>query len=132
MAFSGRDFLILKDGVAIAGMQETSMSIADSGVDITSKSSIGYRELADFSGTESIDLTATGVLQDATFRAIALGGTGTSKMLTDITIQWGDAATLSGNFRLGAFENAGNHDVEETFSITLMSSGAWAYVEAGA
>jgi len=129
-AQSGRDLLVLKNAVAIAGLRETSIAHDGSPIDITSKGDSGYRTLASFSGVESIDITASGVWEDDTLRAISLGGTGTTKLLTDITLAWGDGATLSGDFYLASNTSAGNHDNEETYEVTLQSSGEWTYTAA--
>lgn len=129
-AQSGRDLLVLKNAVAIAGLRETSIAHDGSPVDITSKGDSGYRTLASFSGTEAIDISASGVWDDDTLRAISLGGTGTSKLLTDITLAWGDGATLSGDFYLASNTSAGSQGGEETYDISLQSSGAWAYTAA--
>ena len=129
-AQSGRDFLIKKNNVAIAGLQETSVAHDGSPIDITNKGDNGYRTLASFSGVESVDVSGTGVFEDDTIRDIAFAGTSTTKLLTDITIDWGDGATMSGNFYLASFTSAGNHDGAETYDITLQSSGAWTYTSA--
>lgn len=129
-AQSGRDLLVLKNSVAIAGLRETGITHDGSPIDITNKGDNGYRTLASFSGVESIDISVSGVWEDATLRDIMFAGTGTSKLLTDITLSWGDGATLSGDFYLSGGESAGNHDAEETYSHTLQSSGAWTYTPA--
>lgn len=129
-AQSGRDLLVLKNSVAIAGLRETSIAHDGSPIDITNKGDDGYRTLASFSGVESIDITASGVWEDDTLRGISLGGTGTTKLLTDITLAWGDGATLSGDFYLATNTSAGNHDGEETYDVTLQSSGEWTYTSA--
>lgn len=126
-AQSGRGLLVKDGGTAIAGLRETSITVNSEPVDITSKGDSGYRTLASFAGVESIEVNASGVFDDDTTRDIAFAGTGTTKLLTDHTLEWGDGATLSGDFYLSNFESAGNHDGEETYSITLMSSGAWTY-----
>ncbi len=129
-AQSGRDLLVLKNSVAIAGLRETSVAVDGSPVDITNKGDNGYRTLASFSGVESIDITASGVWLDDTIRDIAFAGTGTTKLLTDITLSWGDGATMSGDFYLASFTDGGNHDGEETYDCTFQSSGAWTYTSA--
>jgi predicted secreted protein len=129
-AFSGREFLVLKDAVAIAGLRETSVSVDGSPIDITSKGDSGYRTLAGFAGNRALDITASGVLKDDVFRAIAVG-TG-SLLLTDITLQYADGATLSGDFYLATTEDAGNFDNEATYNVTLQSSGVWTYTASAA
>lgn len=129
-AQSGRDLLILDGATAIAGLRETSVTVNSEPVDITNKGDSGYRTLASFAGTEAIDVSGSGVFEDKTVRDLAFAGTGTTKLLTDWTLEWGDGATLAGDFYLASFESAGNHDGEETYSITLQSSGEWTYTAA--
>ena len=129
-AQSGRDMLVLKDGVAIAGCRETSITFQGEPVDITNKGSNGYRTLASFSGVESFDITNSGVWEDDVMRGIAFSGPGNSKLLTDITLQWGDGATMACDFYLSGYTSGGNHDAEETQETTLQSSGPWTYTPA--
>jgi len=129
-AQSGRDLLVLKAATAIAGLRETSLTINSEPVDITGKGDSGYRTLASFAGVEAIDISASGVFQDDVMRDIAFAGTGTTKLLTDVTLDWGDGGSLSGDFYLASYESAGAHDGEETYDISLRSSGAWTYTSA--
>jgi len=125
MAVSGRLFLVKKDGTAIAGAQTSSMSIDNSPVDITDKASGGWRELADFSGARSIDLAISGIWDDDTVRDLALASDDSGLLLTDVTLDFGDGASLSaGNFHLANYEETGEHSEAVTFTATLQSSGA--------
>lgn len=130
MAYTGRDLLIKKGVAAIGGLRETGYSVDSSPIDITSKDDGGHRALAGFSGVESLDISGTGVVKDSVLQDIAFAGAGTSKLMTDITIEWGDGASVSGDFYLASYESNGNHDGEETYSLTLQSSEAWTYTAA--
>lgn len=129
-AQSGRDLLVLKDGTAIAGLRETGVTVNSEPVDITNKGSDGYQTFASFAGVESIEISTSGVWQDDILRGIMFSGTGTSKLLDDITLRFPDGATISGDFYAGPFESGGNHDGEETYSCPFKSSGAWTYTAA--
>lgn len=129
-AQKGRDLLVLKNAVAIAGLRETSVAHGGSPIDITSKSDSGARTLASFSGTETIDISGSGVFDDDTIRNIAFGGPTVSKLLTDITLEWGDGSTMSGDFYLASFTSAGSHGGEETYDIALQSSDVWTHTPA--
>jgi predicted secreted protein len=129
-AQAGRDFTVSKGGTVIAGLRETSATANSEPIDITGKDDNGYRTMASFAGVESIDITATGVWKDDTLRSIGFAGTGTTKLLTDITLEWGDGASLSGDFYLNSYEASGNQDNEETYSVSLQSSGDWTYTAA--
>lgn len=127
MADTGRDLLILKNATAIAGAQENGISIDNSPVDITSIGSGGYRTLADFAGMRSLDISISGVWENKIIRDEALGGT---LLLTDITIEFADGGSLSGDFYLASYEENGAHDGSVTFTASLQSSGAWTYTTA--
>lgn len=122
-ARSGRDLIIKKATVAIAGVRTTSVSIDNSPVDITSKSDGGFRKLASFAGMRALDISVEGVWEDQIISDIAIG-TG-SALLTDITIEDG-VDRITGDFYIANFEYAGDHDGEMTYSATLQSSEAWA------
>jgi predicted secreted protein len=127
MADTGRELLILKNSVAIAGAQEQSISIDNSPVDITSIGDAGYRTLADFAGMRALDISISGVWSDKTVRDQALGAT---LLLTDITIEFADGGDISGDFYLASYEESGAHDGAVTFTASLQSSGAWTYTTA--
>jgi predicted secreted protein len=122
-ASSGREFLILKAGTAIAGLRENSLSVDGSPVDVTDKDDGGYRTLASFAGSKSFEISASGVLKDEILRDIALG-TG-SLLLTDITVEFDDGDVITGDVYLASAEFAGAYDGENTYTVALQSSGAW-------
>lgn len=127
MADTGRDLLILKNAVAIAGAQENGISVDNSPVDITSIGDGGFRTLADFAGMRSLDISISGVWADKTMRDQALGAT---LLLTDITVEFADGGEISGDFYLANYEETGAHDGAVTFTATLQSSGEWTYTTA--
>lgn len=127
MADTGRDLLILKNAVAIAGAQENGVSVDNSPVDITSIGDGGFRTLADFAGMRALDISISGVWADKTLRDSALGAT---LLLTDITIEFADGGDIAGDFYLANYEETGAHDGAVTFTATLQSSGAWTYTAA--
>lgn len=127
MADTGRDLLILKNAVAIAGAQENGISVDNSPVDITSIGDAGYRTLADFAGMRTLDISVSGVWVDKVVRDSALG---TTLLLTDITIEFADGGDISGDFYLASYEETGAHDGAVTFTASLQSSGAWTYTTA--
>lgn len=128
-ASSGRDFTISKAGTVLAGLRENSVSFDGSPVDITGKSSNGFRTLASFSGVRSFEITASGFLDDIVLQAIAADEDSTL-LLTDITIEYADGATCSGDVFLSSYQQSAPHETEVTYSVTLQSSGEWSYTPA--
>lgn len=127
MADTGRDLLILKNAIAIAGAQENGISIDNSPIDITSIGDGGYRTLADFAGMRTLDISVSGVWVDKVMRDQALGAT---ILLTDITIEFADGGDIAGDFYLASYEETGAHDGAVTFTASLQSSGEWTYTAA--
>ncbi|NIQ01591.1 MAG: hypothetical protein GWM98_15400 [Nitrospinaceae bacterium] len=126
----GRAFKIKKGSVTIASGRTKSLAWSGEPIDITTDDDSGIRTLlGNAIGQEQIDLSFDGVSDAGEFRDIALAPA-TSKMLTDITIEWPDGETLSGNFFLNSFSENGAYQDAMTFSASLQSSGTWTYVSA--
>jgi predicted secreted protein len=128
-ATSGRDFVILKDGTAIAGLRENSLALDGSPVDVTTKDDSGFRTIADFAGVKSFDISASGVLEDDILQDLALNPS-SSLLLTDITIEFADGAIVDGDVYLASADFSGAHDGENTYDVSLQSSGEWTYTPA--
>jgi predicted secreted protein len=124
-AKSGRDLLIKKAGTAIAGFRTNTVTIDGSPVDITSKDDGGFRTMADFAGTLSIDMEGEGVWKSNTLGAIAYAATTTGRLLTDITLVNANGDTIAGDFYLANYSEPGGHEAEITFTTSLQSSGPW-------
>lgn len=126
-ATSGRKFVIKKAAAVLAGLRENSMSFDGSPVNVTDKGSSGFREIASFAGVESFEISASGVTKSTTFLN-TLMDPANSKLLTDITIEYGDGTVVDGDVYVASLERTGAHDGEETFTITMQSSGTWTVV----
>ena len=123
---SGRLFLIKKAGVALLGLKENSVSIDGSPVDVTDKLDGGFRTFADFAGSKSLEISASGVIKDNVLRNLAMG-TG-SLLLTDVVVEYPDGTRYGCNLYLASAEFSGSHEGENTYDVTLQSSGAWTQV----
>jgi len=130
MADKGRAFIINKAASPIAGCQSDSMSVNNAPVDITDKASNGWRELAGFAGTRSIDLAISGVWKDKTVRDLALGAD-SALLLSDVTLDFADGGSFSaGDWYLSSYEETGDYAGAVTFTGTLLSSGEITYTPA--
>jgi|GEM_PF-823363 len=129
----GRELLLKKNSVIIAGLRNVSVSWGGESIDITSGEDSGIRTLIAASGQEQIDISFDGITKDSVLRDIALGSA--SKLLTDVTIEWpifdtatnADPADISGSFRLSSYEEGAPYQDAITFSGSLESSGAWTF-----
>lgn len=135
-AQKGRSFLLkVSDNasppsfVTLAGLRETDFSINGDTVDITDKDSNGFRELLDGGGTKSLSVSGSGVFDDDAqadeLRRRADGGD-----LAEYQLTFGNSDVLTLTGQVTSFSRAGAHDGEETFDVTIESSGQWAYTEA--
>lgn len=127
--YKGRTFLLKTGtwggGTTIADCRTHTFTINNEQVDITNKSSNGYRTLLEAAGTQSLSISFGGIVSDnaafETFQgyanansinAFALGG-------------FGDSDYIEGSFAVSTYEITGEHNGEQTFTATLESSGAW-------
>lgn len=122
---AGRNFLIKKNNVDLAGVRSKSMAFGGEPIDDSDADDDGYRTLLTEAAGLTLDVSVEGVIKDDTMRAVALGSG--SKLLTDITLAFPDGDTISGDFFLTAYEESGPYKDAQTFSASLSSSGAWTY-----
>lgn len=134
-AEKGRAF-ILKIGssavpevfTTIGGMRATSLQINNELVDITSKSSGGWREILGGAGTRVIAVAGSGVFTDSsaetTFQQKAMTGA-----VSNYQIMFESGAYFEGPFFAANLEYSGDHNGERTYSLRLESAGAISFAE---
>lgn len=126
-AQKGRDFLLYigaaGSGTLVADMRSTSFRRAGETVDVTTKDSAGARTLLAAGGSYSVSLSGTGVVSDNDQTA-TLDGYVKARSIQAMGIVWADGDKIDGNFQVTQFEAAGEHNGEQTWNITLESSGA--------
>lgn len=121
----GRADLIKKNNVAIAGVREKSLSWAGDAIDVTSDEDGGIRKLLEVYGQQQLSISVSGIFKDdLTFRNIALN-TGTTGLLTDITYEFSDGTTITGDVLLVGYEEGAPYKDATTFSVTLEYADAW-------
>ena len=140
-AQKGSSFLLKENSsgtpVVIGGLRSTSMTIngeivdttaKDTAVFITAGSDIG-RTILEGGGVRSMSISASGVFIDGagenTMRGFAFTGA-----INAYQLVFGDTSTLDGSFAITSFEKAGEYNGEETYSMTLESSGAMVWTNA--
>lgn len=131
MAAIGRDLIVTQADERIMGIRSASLTFNGESIDITAGENNGVRELLPESAEESIDISGEGIMKESRLHELVLGGS--SRMLEDITITFpvhtpgNTAASLTGSFRLGTYEESYPYKEGVTFSFTLQSSGLWVY-----
>ena len=114
----------------IAGLRSTSMTINGEMVDITTKDSdplvsggsTKARALLAGGGVSNMAISASGVFTDSALendiRVRAQKG-----QIDSYKLVFGDGDNIVGNFQITSYERAGEYNGEETYSLTLESSG---------
>ena len=126
MSGLGRNWILAKNNVTIAGLQEKSFSLSIDNVDVTSDSSAGYRELHSKAGQISMDISFSGVMQGVVLRNLIMAA-GTSIQFTDFTLTDEGGGVFAGTWNLGGYEETGSYNGVITFSGSLQSSGTLSY-----
>ena len=130
----GRRFLLqVGDGASpevfttIAGLRNTNFTINNEAVDITNKDSSGWRTLLAGAGTRSLSVSADGVMDDVAVTQTILTDSYSSGAFKNYKIVYNSNGTtwddIEADFQITSYERGGEDAAEETFSITLESSG---------
>ena len=121
----------------LAGLRSTSMSINGEMVDVTTKDSNPLvaggadkaREILEGGGIRSMSISASGVFTDSALendiRISAQKG-----QIREYKLVFGDGDDITGNFLITSYERAGEFNGEETYSLTLESSGQLTHTSA--
>jgi len=129
MALKGRLILLgLGDGASpevfsnVAGLRSKTITINNEPVDITTSDDAPWRALLDNTGLRSVSLSASGVFQDVasvnSMEDLAFSG-----LLNNFELTFENGDVIDGAFLLTSFEYAGEHTAEQTYSVSLESSG---------
>jgi len=128
-AQKGSAFLLkISDGAlppvyqTVAGLRTTQMSITGEPVVISSKDSLGWRELLTTAGVRQVSVSAAGIFlgsaAETKIRANALSGT-----LDAYELSFEDGEKLRGNFLIQRLDYAGDFNGERNYTLQLESSG---------
>lgn len=113
----------------VAGLKETTLSLNNEMVDVTTKDSAGYRTLLAQAGTQSLTISASGTAATETgFETIQNYAFANS--INTMNVIFGDGDTIEGSFQITKFDVAGSYNGAQTYSITLESSGQWTFTAA--
>ncbi len=134
VAKAGINFLLregtLASGTNVAGLRTTSFNINNEAVEITNKDSNRFRTLLAGAGTKSLTISADGVFDDVAV-AETVRGYAEAGSINPFTLIFNSDATtgdtIEGSFQITSYERSSDQSTEETFSVTLESSGSWTY-----
>lgn len=127
----GRDFLLkVNTGTSpptyntVGGLRANDLSFNGNPVDISSKSSAGWRELMPGGGLRDMSVSGSGIFDsgNAAYAAMETAARTQALIEAEVVDQRGD--TWSGYWAVATFKRSGPHDGVETFDVTLNSSAA--------
>lgn len=110
----------------LAGMRSTAFTLSNEMVEITNKDSAGARSLLANAGVQALSLPAAGVFTDAAIEEI-VRGYAFADSINRFHLFLGNGDTLSADFKVANYERGGEYNGEETYSLTLESSGSITY-----
>jgi len=139
-AQKGKDVLIKIDNgsgtqTTIGGLRSSSITLSDESVDITTKSSSGYRTLLAGGGVNSISISGSGVftddvyenlMKDAYFAQQNLavdGSTAQTPAFENFEFYIPTFFKFTGAFQITSLEYAGEYNGEATYSMSFESTG---------
>ena len=143
MAVQKGSSFLLKDNssgtpATIGGLRSTSMTINGETVDVTNKDSATFsgssghdigRILGSNMGIRSMSISASGVFTDSAGENNLRGAAFTGSVV-NYDLVFGDGSDVKGAFMVTSYERAGEFNGEETYSVTLESSGTVTYTNA--
>lgn len=127
-ADAGRNFLLKigtgTNATTVAAQRETSFEINGETVDITTKDSAGKRDLGAQFGKSSLSISARGVLTGVA-ASTTLAGYAEDRTLNAFTLAYDNSKVITASFQVTKFSAAGSEGGEQTYELTLESSGDW-------
>lgn len=129
-AQKGRSVLLkVSDGTSpdsfssVGGIRSKTVTINNETVDITTSDEAPWRTLLGDAGIRSVSISGSGVFKDeaAINRVEDLAFSGA---LEDFQLVFGNSDYIQGAFQVTRFEYGGEHNGEQTFSISLESGAA--------
>lgn len=137
MGKGGKD-LLLKRGngaepevfTSIGGIRSTQFSLEAEGIDVTHQGSDEWKELLDEAGQRSAKISGSGTfLDDSVIRSIQDDLLANKIRKYQVVDASAGGRTWEGLFKLTSFEYAGEFKGDQTYSISMESSGPVAPVE---
>ena len=135
-AQKGRDALLkVSDGTSpgsfttIGGLRSKTFTLNNSSVDITDADDSGWRHLLEDAGDKTVSLSGSGVFKDdAAFNTVE--DLAWNDTIREFQLIWANGDLLQGLFQITSLEMGGEHNGEQTFSISLESAGRIQFIRA--
>jgi TP901-1 family phage major tail protein len=106
----------------VAGMRTTQMSVNGEAVNVTSKDSLGWRELLSGAGVRSVSVAASGIFTGSAAE-LRLKGNALAGLIDDYELSFESGERMRGRFLVTRLDYAGDYNGERNYSLSLESSG---------
>lgn len=123
-AIAGRNIVVKRNGVVVAGVRVKGISIAGSPIDVTTDDDDGVRKLLDAAGQVDISINVSGILVNDTLRDEALAA---DDRVAPMVFEFGGGSPsdgYTGDFFMEGYSEGGEHQGAGTFEATFQSAGA--------
>lgn len=123
-AIAGRNIIVKRNGIAVAGVRVKGISIAGSPIDVTTDDDAGVRKLLDAAGQVDVAINVSGILVNDTLRDEALEA---DDRVAPMTFEVGSGSPTdgyAGDFFMEGYNEGGEHQGAGTFEATFQSAGA--------
>ena len=106
----------------VGGFRVNTMVLNNEMVDVTTKGASKFRELLEQAGIQSMTLSGNGVFKDGANEEL-MRAQSLSNAFENYEMYASNGDKWQGSFQITSYERAGEHNGEETFSVTLESAG---------
>lgn len=113
---------IENDYQTVGGMRTTKFLLNNQLIDVTHKISGPWRALLSQAGVSSLTVSATGLFTNSVSEKFIRKSAFNNQLIEGL-LCFGNGETIEGSFQITTYERSGNYDQEETYSLTLESSG---------
>jgi TP901-1 family phage major tail protein len=111
---------------AFLSARSSDFTINNGQVDVTALDSAGWKQLLQGAGIQDFAITLQGVFADNLQEQTAAGAA-MANTFVNLKLISGNTDTWAGSFAISSYKRAGTFNGEETYSMTLNSSGVVTY-----
>lgn len=116
-------------GVQMGGLKNTTFTMNGQPVDVSTKDTLGWRELLEDGSLKFVSIAGDGVFKDSatdeTIRGYVFAGS-----LNTFTLVFPNGDTIEGTFLVTNYQRKGGYEGVEEYSLSLESSGVVTFTAA--
>lgn len=109
-------------GTLLGGLKTTSFKMNNQPLDISTKDTLGWRELLESGSLKYVSIGGSGIFKDSasdeTIRAAVFSGS-----ISTFTLVFPNGDTIEGQFLVTNYERTGGYEGPEEYTLSLESSG---------